>query len=162
MYVVNLLDLKQRINFTLMYCLHDMTREDEEELMVSLTEVALDLTLSMVNDKTGEHPDDMFDRYIKMKYPDVQHVFGIGEIVTSLVIEIRKRFFTEFGHDKRLMYKLVRTKRGRTPIYYFAMDLEFTFECGGFFQPSQEDLTQEVDDNPSLETMNELFTRAHY
>lgn len=165
MYVVDMVDLKNRVAFSLILVTDDaeIHKGAKVSSMVNAyTPIALDIILSCLNDKDRRHPADALDWHIRENYKDDTNVWALGEVIEQTVRDIKRDFYGKFGYDPRLYYKLQKLGHKGNPVYRFVMDLDLTFTG---FKPKEEenhDIANEVSENPSLEELNELFGQIHY
>lgn len=157
MYHIDWWDLKSQVALShILMGVAPENRGDEEEQTTQYSLIALDIITECLNDKHRRFSDDAFQIYVKDKYGDDDKVWALGEMVMSIVKDIKKAFYANYGHDPRLKYKLVNIKERGTYSPRIIMDLELTFLD---FVPKldEDDITQDVDDNPSPEKLNELI-----
>lgn len=165
MYVVDTVDLKNRVAFSLILISNDQDIHKGKalaDLVNAYTPIALEIILNCLNDKTYRNPADSLDVYIRNNRPDDTNTWALSELIEQTVWDIKREFYGKFGYDPRLYYKLQQQGSKQSPVYRFVMDLDRTFLD---FQPKEtayEDPTQDVSENPSLEELNALFNRDNH
>lgn len=162
MYHIDWWELKSQVSIAHLMIGHiNKDRAVEEDQTTQYSLVSLDIVVNCLNDKINRFNDDSFQLYVKDKYGEDPKVWALGEMVMSMVTDIKREFYAKFGHDPRLKYRLVSFKEHGVPTHRIIMDLEQTFLD---FVPKQdiEDITQDVDDNPTQEKMNELFSHGRH
>lgn len=166
MYIVDLVDLKNKVGFSLINggrYLSAVEKENRDQLDGVYVPRVLEVVLNCLNDKTYKIPADSLDVYIRTNYGDDPDIWFMAEVIEQLATEIKHKFYVNNGFDPRLYYKLQKLGNDRYPIYRFVMDLDYTLSKLADEKPVEEsDITQEVSDNPSLEELNGLMARICY
>lgn len=166
MYIVDLVDLKNKVGFSLINSgkyLSAIDKENRDQLDSFYVPRVLDIVLNCLNDKVNRIPADSLDVYIRTHYDNDPEIWNMAETAEQMAIEIKQKFYVQNGFDPRLYYKLQKLGTPRFPIYRFVMDLEYTLsKLSDVEAVEPHDVTNEVSDNPSQEEINELLARICY
>lgn len=164
MYVVDMVDLKNQVAFSLILISADPEQTRGPVLagnVAAYVPVVLDGVLYCLNDKVYRNPSDSLDMYVRETRNEDTNAWAMGEIIEQLTRDIKRKFYGEFGYDPRLYFKLQKLGNVGNPVYRFVMDLDRTFLDFEVKEEKEVGITHEVSDNPSQEELNELFNRCY-
>lgn len=155
MYTIDTDDLKMRIALLCkIYGFENQAQNVDERLEYFFT-LTVDCVVQILNNKQDKI-NTILDTMITEYQTEEPLFYELCPLIDHLVHDIKTKFYTA-GFDPRLMYKVVTKKFGLRKVCTIIMDLEMTFLD---FKPKLEndDISQCVEDNPTFEVLNELYS----